>query len=580
MTKSVLLLGMPGWTIQSPLHSLFYVAALIRNVGWECAAVDMNVALRRLLPSNFARYWEEPVNECWTDPAWVDDFCAAWENDIADRLGVMGAERDYAITAFTVNGYTKLMSLKASKLLRSFFPDRTVLFGGVECFPGRSCRQFVTTEGGPDIICHGEAEIALPKFLKAFEHTPDYRTTVSGFAYKDGDEIVDTGPAETPTFSSPVPRPDWSGVDFSQYKNPGEFAVFFSRDCPNRCAFCDHRGIGTSFRTRDPEDVTMEIANARTWVTSYSDIPKVHFVDLCINGSLRKLEELCDQLIESHADIQWFSCAGFRPSMSLELLTKMRKSGCSGLNFGLESGSQKIIDLMNKGFTTASAEETLRRCRDLGIATYLGLIVGFPGETAADLVDTIKFVLRHRDYAEFGPPNLLQIYPNSPMGGNPGEWGVTSNEQDTWRTRDLRNDRNVRTFRRFVLGNAVFNGGLTTRSIFAWNEFLWLDLNQPSVAADVAAALYELWKSVSSEREKISILEEWPSAGKTVSSMEEFHWKRVLPENVPPDVDLSAWRSADKNRQDDKRRICRLILDALRNLRRVLLTETCSDRGI
>ena len=116
------------------------------------------------------------------------------------------------------------------------------------------------------------------------------------------------------------------------------------------------------------------------------------FGDSLINGVMKGLEGFCDLAITAPLSMRWRGPAIIRPEMTRPLLHKMRAAGCYELYYGIESGSENVRRLMNKMFSTEVALAVLGDTAAAGMATHIGLIVGYPGETEADMDETIAFV--------------------------------------------------------------------------------------------------------------------------------------------------------------------------------------------
>jgi hypothetical protein len=122
-----------------------------------------------------------------------------------------------------------------------------------------------------------------------------------------------------------------------------------------------------------------------------------YFIGSLLNGNLGELSQFCDLLILSGLEITWSGQAIIRPEMDKELLEKMRKAGCEWLGYGVESGSQKVIDKMNKRFLITDAEKVLKDTHQAGISTQANFMFGIPTETEDDFRQTLDFLKRNRE---------------------------------------------------------------------------------------------------------------------------------------------------------------------------------------
>ena len=180
----------------------------------------------------------------------------------------------------------------------------------------------------------------------------------------------------------------------SDYNKPGSLVMEFSRGCIGRCPFCDFRSISSSFQTKSAAYIVRQIRH-------YQQAYGTHHLSICdaaVNSNLRVLEEVCDRLIAEGIKIRISALAIPRKGMNAKRLEKMRKAGFYRLEYGVESGSDRILKKMRKIFTAQQAREVLRATHLAGIDTVLYLIVGFPGETDSDFEATRQFLRENSNY--------------------------------------------------------------------------------------------------------------------------------------------------------------------------------------
>jgi len=164
-----------------------------------------------------------------------------------------------------------------------------------------------------------------------------------------------------------------------------------SRGCPFGCAFCAHDFLGKRPRRRSPANVLGEMAELKRRY----DIGYWHLSDDNTMASLSWLYKFCDAISHNvllRAD--FWGCAGRADAVSVEVLCKMFDNGCRIVGMGIESGSQRVLDSMNKRISVSENEKAIRNSVAVfGSASY-SLIVGTPGETDADIEATIAMCRR------------------------------------------------------------------------------------------------------------------------------------------------------------------------------------------
>jgi radical SAM superfamily enzyme YgiQ (UPF0313 family) len=185
-----------------------------------------------------------------------------------------------------------------------------------------------------------------------------------------------------------------------------------SRGCVADCIFCYHCYMGQGWRVRSAADILGEMdLLKRRYGVQY-----VHFVDDAFACSKTKIMEFCkDKLISNAADIKW-SCGGRANIVDEEMVSAMVESGCEGICYGLESGSQKMLDVMNKKITVEQYENAIALNKKFFKYQDYTFIVGTPGETDETIDESIQFCKRN----EITPTAVFFMtpYPGTPLFEN------------------------------------------------------------------------------------------------------------------------------------------------------------------
>ena len=165
-----------------------------------------------------------------------------------------------------------------------------------------------------------------------------------------------------------LPFPDFSDFDWSRYPNPRLIPIMSSRGCVLKCSFCYETVYWKKFRVqsakRIADEIQFQVENhpMKAEVEASPDRFYFMFADSLVNGYLKNLLRMCDELIERELDVEWGGQATIDKRMTSEVLAKLRQAGCLGLCFGLESGSQPVLDKMGKKFQVPEAVQLLRTC--------------------------------------------------------------------------------------------------------------------------------------------------------------------------------------------------------------------------
>jgi radical SAM superfamily enzyme YgiQ (UPF0313 family) len=171
---------------------------------------------------------------------------------------------------------------------------------------------------------------------------------------------------------------------------------------------------------RSPENIVSEIKKLKEkYGTSI-----IRFNDSSINCNIKSLEKFCDLMIEENIGMQWTCNARIRPKMNNKLLRKMRQAGCMGLWFGIESGSQRILRKMKKGYDLETAKNVLRDTAKNGIRVQIFMIVDFPGETLSDFNKSVAFLEQNNHFIDQVSVSRFGVLPDSEISHNPQEYGI------------------------------------------------------------------------------------------------------------------------------------------------------------
>ena len=188
--------------------------------------------------------------------------------------------------------------------------------------------------------------------------------------------------------------PDYSAFPMKEYLSPGVVLPYAaSRGCYwRRCSFCPETAERSIYA---PLPVTQVDANL-TSLTIAENPALVHFLDNALSPVF------LDSMMKRDAAVPWYGFVRItRQLMDKNYCEGLRRSGCVMLKLGLESGSQAVLDRLQKGIDLESASRVLKTLKAAGIATYVYLLFGTPAETPDDARQTLDFVARHSDCIDF-----------------------------------------------------------------------------------------------------------------------------------------------------------------------------------
>nr|MBA4405126.1 hypothetical protein [Nanoarchaeum sp.] len=223
---------------------------------------------------------------------------------------------------------------------------------------------------------------------------------IKGIAFKDNGKIISTPPRE-PFDLKNLPPPAFHLLDFKNYYYEilgRGFALFeTSRGCRYRCKFCNKVMYGEGIRTKSTEQILEEVTQA---VEKYN-VRTGYFIDLDFLSNREIAEELCTYLAAKKYKFKW-ACQTRPDLLDAEILKRMKRAGCSIIHLGLETGSQRLLDFINKDITIGELEKAVDLCNKAGIKTMIFILFGLPGETKQDRIATLDFARKlNADFASF-----------------------------------------------------------------------------------------------------------------------------------------------------------------------------------
>jgi radical SAM superfamily enzyme YgiQ (UPF0313 family) len=254
-------------------------------------------------------------------------------------------------------------------------PAVRLLLGGYDCHYLRVAERKLAHLGLADHIVIGEGERAIAELLNG-EHAGNL--FIQSRSAEDLDDIA------WPTYA----EVDWGAT-------PRRVLVMGSRGCPwSRCMICPDK-FGGKYRARSGENIFAEIMyNYRN-----NGIRVVSFADPVFNGRKQSVLELCELIRASGVkDLEMDAQSSFIFDISAGYAASLKEAGFGYLFFGFESGSQRIVEDMNKGFRVENAARIMRTLHEAGIKVGINVLTGFPTETEADFEATQRFLVENSQY--------------------------------------------------------------------------------------------------------------------------------------------------------------------------------------
>lgn len=284
-----------------------------------------------------------------------------------------------------------------NNLIKKIKPEAKIIIGGGI---GTSIPKIALEKLRADIVVVGEGEETIVELMDYFNKKRKIES-IKGIYYWKNKKIKSTKLRERIKNLDELPLPAWELFPMQIYlknamnevpdikKIGNGIDIVTGRGCPYHCTYC-YDPLGHSRTIRSVEKVVEELSILKKrYGVSY-----FFFTDPCFVMDKQWVHELCDAIIKKRLNIKWASSARVN-LVDEKVLRKMKEAGCLALNYGIESGSQRMLDIMKKGVTVEQASKAIKMTREAGIKDWLSFIIGFPEETEEDIEETAKFCIKN-----------------------------------------------------------------------------------------------------------------------------------------------------------------------------------------
>jgi magnesium-protoporphyrin IX monomethyl ester (oxidative) cyclase len=363
--------------VTTPL-GIAYLASAVRNAGYEVTCLDTVVE---------APHQENAISES------ISRFGLTYDQ-IMDRITAWKPDL-VGLSCIFSNQWPATREL--AKRIKAADPDVTVAAGGGHpTFMSELCME----DAPIDFIMRGESEESFVDLLNRVRKGRPI-DEIDGLVYRDGDSIRTNPKINFIKDLDSIAFPAHDLLDPERYfklalpmgysmMSPRSVPVMTSRGCPCLCTFCSSTHLwGKHYRTRSPANVLREL----DWLVDKFGIEEIKVQDDNITSNRKHAREIFQGMIDRPYRLHWNTPNGIAVwTLDKEMLTMMKDSGCFEITMAIESGNQTVLkDLIRKPLKLDKVREINRYCRELGISRFAYFIIGFPGETKKQIMDTIKF---------------------------------------------------------------------------------------------------------------------------------------------------------------------------------------------
>jgi len=343
----------------------------------------------------------------------ADALRLSWD-DLKNRL----KEENSDLVGITSTSLSWPAMTETAKVCKEVFPNSKVVVGGfgVTLEPERALNDSQEI----DFVCLGEGEKTIIDLVKALESDLPIRE-VRGLVLRTSEGIIRTEKQEVIMDLDTIPAPAYHLLEPGFEKYPGvhgdykgikppSIVMFASRGCPHRCIFCS---LGSKVvRFRSPQKIVDEI---EFYKNKFGVKSILIYDDEFIGMSLQQnkwILEICDEIIRrGHDDLGYLVEGRCSQFVDLNVLQKMKRAGIKWVWWGVESGSQKVLDSIKKDITVENVKRTFSLTKQAGLKSLMFIMVGFPEEQEEDIKKTADLLADVK-------PDKCRIHIVTPMPGS------------------------------------------------------------------------------------------------------------------------------------------------------------------
>ncbi|MEI8350447.1 MAG: radical SAM protein [Candidatus Omnitrophota bacterium] len=349
----------PSW-VKTPQLSLVYLKNYLQHQKIAAQILDLNILLFKLLAM---------PQKAWLtlDKCFEEELFSIVQKKFPQVLENLYLNiKNFSCVGFSLTRRNAQFSFLLASKIRDKFPDKKIIFGGPETlsldWQNRLHNEYYWVIG--------EGEMPLCSIINHKEQRI--------YRFQELDDL-DTLPFFT-----------FESLHANEYSPV--IPLLSSRGCPHQCTFCSEKKLYKKLRHHSAQYMIEQI---KLLIQTHK---RNHFVfcDSLINYSPRWLEEFCSLILLNNLTIKWEAQIRIDQRMSIELAILMKKSGCINLFVGLESGSDRVLKSMNKGFSVSTALAFFNNLNAAKLQFEISLIFGYPGEDENAFRETLNFIVDNK----------------------------------------------------------------------------------------------------------------------------------------------------------------------------------------
>jgi radical SAM superfamily enzyme YgiQ (UPF0313 family) len=451
--SKILFFLLPEWAKNFPPYNLARLLAVVKEAGYQADAVDLNV-----------KAWRDHVNWDIDFDPWHGSKEWRWMGEsyhthlhqhlqpLLEKYIKKIEEDKIDIVGFSLYYCNQEPTDWMAYEIKKRYPHVKILVGGPQChaFPPGEDKPYY------DFVVSGEGEQIILEILEKIENNE-----------WSGQQVIIRQPEGERLDLDRLPWADYSHWDLNEYAMPNGVNAEFSRGCTAKCVFCSETHFW-KYRGRGALNTVNEITD----LYENHGINFIWFLDSLVNGNLNELRAFCKGIIASGIKIKWTGYARCDKRMDFDYYKDLAGSGCYMLSYGIESGSNKVLEDMDKRVTVDEIEQNLYHGHLVGVEAHCNWIVGFPTEEYQHVYESMTLISRNHLYLNVvAAGHGFTEPPDTILSQNSEHYGlIKSYYQDNWITKDFRNSKVNRVIRLLAF-NIFLHNTPTKKGVYNFANF-------------------------------------------------------------------------------------------------------------
>jgi anaerobic magnesium-protoporphyrin IX monomethyl ester cyclase len=364
-----------------PPWALLYVASPLVEDGFDVSLIDQNVEL-------------------------------GWKNRLKDELG----EDTLFVGVTAMTGLQIRYALDFIKTVKEL-SDVPIVWGGAHA---SIFTEQTLNDSNVDIVVRGEGEETVRELAHAIKNGQDLKG-IKGVWYKNSPKVTrndDRGFVQM-NHAKKIP---FELIDVEKYVYRTDYAdrnfeICTSRGCPHRCGFCYNVCFSRQkWRTMDVQDIILQLK----YIVERFNLDGINWREDNFFVDKDRVAAICNAIIDENLCVKWHSDSriDYFDRYDEEFISLLKRAGCSCITFGIESGSQKVLDCIQKDITVEQVLRVNRKMAKHSIKCMYHFSFGFMGETIDDVMQTVRLahqLMQENPNAGIWPPSIYTPYPGTPL---------------------------------------------------------------------------------------------------------------------------------------------------------------------